>query len=398
MKVVKYTNNIVAIGVAATLTPFIKFDSSTRVHMLTNHLAQMIVPKISDIPRVMTCFETQLYSFDIQMPATGSVHSVHPKYRRGIDKDSIKNNPLITLIYRNQETGVYDLVNIETHHSKHRVFGFKYIINPMVSRIRPGMWIEKGTVLAHSPNVKDGGIYSSGISCNIINLSLPCCIEDGYGVSESFCEKASLTTLSNVVTQWGRKTYPLNIYGDPNHPEIYKPFPDIGDRVRPDGLVYALREFNPMFDPIEMTTKSLTTVDIVNDILVYGTPNALVYDVIVESGIGESSAKTQTPEPMMEQVNKYIKHLREYYSSIIESYEGLLKQDRNINISPRLSQLITRAYADTPNKNKSAVGGVIRRMYKNIPLDEFRVEIITEKQTPLGMGGKITGYHGDIPL
>ena len=381
-------------GAMAATNPFIVFDSSSRLAMLSHHLDQAVTPKQSDIPRVMTGLEPQLEAFDIRMPVDAIIIEVHHKFRRGFDQNAIKANPYTTIIYQCQETGIYDTLDITNYNSKHRVFGIKYILAPIVQQLRRGFHIPRGTVLASSPNIKEGGIFSNGVSCNVVNLSLPCTIEDGYGVSESFCERASLLELPTVSASWGKKTYPLNTYGNA---DIFKAYPDVGDTIRPDGLVFALREYNSTFDALEMSAKALMEIDMVHDIRIYGVPGAKVYDITVESGIGESKSKTVTPAAISSQPERYVNHIKDYYAGIRQTEEMLIKSERNLRLSPRLTQLFTRAYADTPNAHggKSNVGGIIRRTYKGIPLDEWRVEIKCHREVPIALGSKITGYHGD---
>lgn len=393
----KLPNRLETMGLTATLSPFVCFDSSSRVQMLASHISQTVVPFQSDIPRSMTGFETQLaeYTFNITMPVDGIVISVHKKYFGDLSHNPNMKNPLITIIYQNQENGEYDYIDIHEYHSKHKIFGCQFIINPIVDKIRPGSAIPKGTLLAHSPSIKEGGIYSSSIEANVAYLSLPGTIEDGFVVSESFCEKGAPLEISHSVAEWGRKTYPLNLYGDEHN---YKPFPDIGDKIRPDGLVFALREYNSQFDAIEMNNKALMKVDMIHDIRIYGIPGAEVYDVQVESGIGENRNRPLTPKGIELQPLRYINQTSNYYAGIKNTYDKLVRENvRGIGISPRLQILITQAIADKPNLNavSNANGtGIVRRTYKNVPLDEYRVLIRYKNRKKLKLGSKITNLHG----
>jgi hypothetical protein len=390
----KRENNLKLMGLMATTSPFIQFDSSSRLAMMVHHLEQAVSPKISDIPRAMTGFETQLTTFDIRMPTNAVIVSIHHKYRRGFDKFAIKENPSITIIYQCQETGIYDVLYISCFQTRHRIYGTKLIFNPIVSRLRVGMHIPRDTIFAYSPNLKQGNIFSNGLSCNVVNLSFPCTIEDGYGVSESFCKRSSLTELPCVIGSWGKRMYPLNTYGTIDN---FKPFPDIGDKIRKDGLVFAFREYNTTYASTEMTAKALMEIDMTYDIRIYGTPEATVYDVNVLSGVEETKSKKQTPSAMCEQVDRYIEHSSQYYKGILEVHDELEKSKNLLNLSPRLIQLFTRALADSPNscKNNRTAGGLIKRVYKGIPLDEYRVEIFCSREIPINMGSKITGLHGD---
>lgn len=382
------------LGAMSTSNPYITFNSSSRTKMYAAHLDQAISPAHPDIPIGLTGLEPQLRAFDIRMPCDGVIISVHNKFRRSLDAHAIKDNSLMTIIFQSQENGEYDCLDITEYHSKHRIYGVKYILSDIVSKIRPGYHIPRDTILARSPNTLSGNIYSNSLRCNVVNLSIPSTIEDGFAVSESFCKRGALLELPTITGQWGKKYYPLNIYGDDNH---FKAYPDVGDKIRPDGLVFAIREYNDSFDALEMTTKSLREVDMINDIRIYGHAGATVYDVTVESGIGESKAKPTTPIAMTKQSERYIGHIREYYNGIIESYETILRTiDKNPRLSPRLNQLITRAYADQPNnpRYKNQTGGIIRRTYKMVQLDEYRVVIKAYKTLELNKGSKLSNNHG----
>lgn len=390
----KRRNSIINTGLMSAANFAIKFVSASRLAMLAHHLTQAVSPKQSDIPRILTGLESQLEAFNIVMPVPARIISVHKRFKPGHDKFSIRNNPNTVIIFQCQETGLYDCIDLTTYYDKHLVYGIKYELMPIVNKLMPNDFVAQGTILVKSPNVKDGGIYSNTITANVVNMALPGTIEDGYVVSESFCQRGSLMEMNKTVASWGRKSYPLNLYGDIDN---YKPFPDVGDKIRPDGLVMALRSYDDKYNALEMDSKSLCEVDMIHDTRFYGPPNAIVYDVLVESGIGESKNRVVTPNSMAEQPERYVNHLREYYNGILRSHDDILRMNKNPELSPRLIQLVTRAIADTPNtgKNKTTAGGITRRVYKRRPLDEYRVEVSNYRYNPLNLGSKITGHNGD---
>ena len=390
----KKRSKIELLGAMAASGSFSQCNSSSRLHMLANHLSQAVSPKHSDIPRIMPGLETQMTSFDTRMPTDSIIISVHHKFVRQLDAHAIKSNPTTSIIFQCQETGIYDTLTIDTYHSKHIAYGVKQVISPIVAKLRKGFSVPRDTILAQSPNVKVGGIYANGLSCSVANISLPGTIEDGYVISRSLANRAALLEMRTVVGQSGKRSYMLNLYGTE---EEYKPYPNVGDVIRSDGLVFATREYSETFDALEMSTRRLMEVDMNHDTCVYGSPGAIVYDVTVESGIGETMMKPMTPEAMALQSKRYIRHGNDYYSSILDSYNDILMTDRKAKLSPQLIQLITRAYGDTPNvvDGKNLGGGKIRRVYKNVPLDEYRVEIKYSKENPLAKGAKLTGLFGD---
>lgn len=394
----KNNNRIETLGLSATLGPYLKFNSSSRICMLTSHKSQVITPEETDVPRSMTGFESQLgdHVFNIVMPTDGIVESIHYKYRPGLGKDSINGNPITTIVYRCHVTGHYDSIDVYEYHTTHKVFGTKFVIQPIVGKLRPGVAIPKGTILAANPNVKAGGIYASGVETSMAYMSKPCTIEDGVGVTECYLKRIRPLEITKYVCSWGRQSYPLNVHGDADN---YKPFLDIGDVVPESGLLFATREYDSTFDAFDMTPKALMRVDMIHDQRIYGTPGATIYDITVESGIAESRTKKRTPENMCSMVNKYINNATLYYNSLLATYDSIIAKDRNAVLNPRLMNLVVRAIADRPNahaaKTKSRENGIIRRTHKRVPLDEYRVEIKCTTRIPVGLGTKLTGSHGN---
>ncbi len=377
---------------AASGSSFLSHNSPSRNQMDWSFKQQMIPIAQPDIPRVMNCFESQLITFDIRMPEDGVIYRIIPKYITGRDRLAIRSTPYVTIIFKRISDGKFDYIDVYEHHSRHKLYGMKFVIMPIVHSLRPEDFVPKDTIFAKSPNKKEGDIYTSGISVNVINASFPCSIEDGYGVSRSFCKRAGLLEMFIAEGHHGKDQYPLNIYGTKDH---FKAHPEIGDYTRPDGLIFAYREFNSKYDMANMTKEALMQVDSISDILVYGPANAKVYDMTVLSGIGESTAKPQTPTPMLVQSKRLIDALSIYYST-------LLQVEREIGyggdkLSPKLIQLFTRAYADKPNANhaNSVSSGKIRRTIRNVPLDEVVVTLYLERLSDLHMGGKLTGNHGN---
>ena len=382
-------------GLVSIISPFSNYDSSPRLAMLYNHIRQAVQVRFPDIPLMLHGYENQLRAYDIRMPDDGIVVSVHHKYKRGLSNGSIKENPLTSIIYQNAHTGEYDCVHIHEYNTNHRTYGSKYILDPIVNKLSKGMQIRKGTIFAHSPAKFIGDIYSTSLTCNVLAISDPVTTEDGFGVSESFCKRAGLLELNKWTGSWGKKRYLLNTYGTIDN---FKGYPDVGEAVRDDGVLFAFREYNDNFNALEMTNEALMYVDPDHDIKTHAEPGSIVYDITVESGIGETNNKVILSPSLAKQSEKYINQLSVYYESLLESEAKILKENKEALFSPILAQLLTRAIADKPNNpsNKMAVGGRVRRAYKKEDLDDYRITIKTYNSKKLGIGAKLTNLHGGL--
>ncbi|MFO5979505.1 hypothetical protein ACLBSL_33005, partial [Klebsiella pneumoniae] len=89
----------------------------------------------------------------------------------------------------------------------------------------------------------------------------------------------------------GRKAFFLNMYGDD---KVYKPFPDIGDVIRPDGVIFAIRDHDDDLAPAEMTPRALRTLDRTFDRAVIGTPGAKVIGIDIWRGERVNPSPTPT--------------------------------------------------------------------------------------------------------
>ena len=62
--------------------------------------------------------------------------------------------------------------------------------------------------------------------------------------------------------EFGANEFPLNLYGDDLH---YKPFPEIGEAIREDGLLMALRRFDANLAPAMVSRRDLQEIDYLFD-------------------------------------------------------------------------------------------------------------------------------------
>lgn len=393
------------VGVAS-LNFAARHNSSSRQVMFTaSHIGQaltLIDPKPN---RVQTGVEREFgkYTFNVKVKKDSVVVKVIPKYRQRIGANSIKENPSSLLILECETTGEVDMLDLPYHSNgsviKHQQFGFKYIGKPELSKLIPGGRVEKDTILLDSPNVKEGGTYCFGRDVNVAYMSLPGIIEDGFIVSESFCKKFAIRKYERRTASWGKNFYPLNLYGDENN---YKPFPDIGDTIRPDGLLFALREYDPLLGGLEMNKIALTTVDYTFDKLYYAQPNAKVVDMDIEHSLVDNPP---TPMGMEVQTQKYYDALFKFHQEVVDVYDELLMQrGKNLKLSSAFHKQLVTSMAFIGMKNVKATDTLpnrkqlkkrkVNKTRRCEPIDDWHVTIQTEYMEFPTRTYKITNMHG----
>lgn len=376
-----------SIGIAA-LNPTLMHDSSSRLQMMCSHIGQSLVVMGSTVRRMQTGVEREYgkYTHNIKMPCNAIVIKTIQKFPPTYDTSGQNENPLTIVVYENTDHPLREvgILEIPTYHSLHQYFGFKYVFKPIMSRLVPGATIQKGTVIADSPSVTENGDYRYGLEAQMALMSIPAVIEDGAVVSESFRKRLTTKAFGSRVGSWGKNRFPLNLYGDERN---YKPFPDIGQYIRPDGLLFALRPYDEMLAVVNMTPDALREPDLF-DRKTYAAPLAKVIDVVVHKG---THNKTTLPIGMETQTNHYYRRSLMFYDTVIDTYNKLRQKRReSLYISPEFERLMEESLAMTDENTKEK----ITKTYNRNPIDEWQVEVFYEYELVPTIGYKITDLHG----
>lgn len=374
---------------ANSMNPFHRHDSSPRGAMIANHLGQSLVINGSTERMVQTGYEREYgkYTFGVSMPCNGLILEVIPRYTPSLGEDSIDDNPQTIVIYENVDTKQIGMLSLTQYCSNHQYFGFRYQEGPGWKHLRVGAEIPEGTVFLRSPNVTDDGGYKPGIEANIAYMSHPATSEDGVLIASDFLPRIGFRTYENRVVEWGQKKFALNLYGDEN---TYKPFPDIGQRIREDGVLMALRPYGPEeLAIVEQSVRSTMEVDYTFDTTVYvNGPGGRVVDIRIHH---DATSWNHAEKHMDKQAQKYDKARRIFYQRIVDTWKKYhrLRKD-NLDITPELSRMVVEALSVTTEGEGQRVG----KLYRQIPLDDYRVEFVVEYDIEPGVGFKITDLHG----
>jgi len=372
-------------------------DSASRKQMFGSHVGQALVISGSTERRIQTGMEMEYgkYTFSVKMPANGRVLRVLQRYPETLGAETIRFNPQSVVLFERLDNREVGIINLPRYCSQHQYFGFEYVPGPAMSKLRPGMEIEEGEIFLNSPSVTPDGGYKFGRECNVAFMSHPAVSEDGVVVCEDVLPHFSFKTYEHRVVEWGSKRFPLNLYGDENN---FKPFPDIGEKLRDDGLLMMLRDYNTRLAPIEQSIHDLRRIDNIFDKGTYvAGPGGRVVDIkIFHDGqvVPFSAIGGVVPLSMDRQPMKYERARRYFYQSIIEEYRRLRReQGKGLRISLEFHRLIIEAYSviGGPTTNEEQV----RKVYRQAPLDEWRVEFVVEYTITPTIGFKVTGCHGD---
>lgn len=362
--------------------------SSPRQVMFGGQIGQAVVTACTMVRNNLTGDEREYgkYTFGKKVSKTVRVEKIIDKLPPGIGGVSAEN-PLRTVIVREPETMVLGVLDVPLWHSRHQSYGFKYKHTKRYEELRQKDMLMEGERLTVSPNVKEGGIWGYGCEANVAFMTTPETIEDGFCASQEFLERNRFSAVKNSVVSFGSRYVALNLYGDENN---YKPFPDIGERVKDHGIIMALRRIDDRLSIVELTPKALMEVDYEFDKRIYAAPGATVVDIDVLHNVANN--KVRSLVGTAEQPMRYYEMVSKYYAKLIDSYEQARREARHnhteLTLTPELHSLIVRARERTQVNNTKLV-------YRNAELDDFRVELTYTYDVIPTIGFKFTATHGD---
>lgn len=377
----------------AALQPYPEFISSSREVMFMGHAGQSLVVAGTE-PRLVTTGAERLlgkFTFNKKVPSDSEVYAVIPRFSNTAG-GTVKGNNNCLVIFKSDKPGRYEAVEMQSFFSLHQHFGFAYRHTAEFAKVTTGKPFRKGTVLADSPALTENGDYGYGVNAVVAMMTVPGIIEDGLVVRRGYLEKLKTKGYGRRVINFGNKKYPLNLYGKDGK---YKYIPEIGERVGPDGLLYAARTKDPLMDAINMHPERLKHVDFFADETIYAEPNAKIVDIIVHHCPG---TKEKTPLGMGDQAKAYWNAEQIYHNAIHKMYDGLQRTHRkSLELSPLLNRIVCEAMGRqstrTDNRNKKV--RTLNKTYRMQALDEYRIEVVFEYDIVPDEGFKLTGCHGD---
>lgn len=382
------------VGLAIGLNNWAACDSASRLDMVGSHLSQMTVISGAEYRRIYSGIEREYgkATFKAEMPSTGSVLALVPKYTGGVGKNAIpaSHNSMSYLIYQDLDAAergemILGVLELPAWHWLHQNYGFRFQPTADLKRIVENDILPKGRILAQSPNVcPKTNNYKFGRETKVVYMSVPGIIEDGYIVRRGLLKELSFKSYGKVMFGWGKKTYPVNIYGDEN---TFKSFPDVGEVIRPDGLLFASREYDPINAGVEMSVNNMRKVDIVADKTIYCPPGARIVDVEIKRNFRNFEI---LPEEMNEQAQKYHNAQVVQARKINDLCKRFKRAHNDVQLTELLHNLQVRNLIELGEYKKGA-----NKTFRANLIDDWTVTVTYEKDDIPTVGYKITGIHGD---
>ena len=374
----------------------VAYNAPARGTMMSSHFAQRPVISGSEPDLIQTGIAEEFgkYTFSVKMPEDGTILRVIPRYKNGVSDEDVHFNPETVVIYRSHETGQIGFFTLPYYASYHPVFGFKYEQKEAAKRIEHMAEFAKDTVFADSPAVHGESHYTYGHNLNIVYMSHPNVGLDGYVINRDALKHFKFKIYETRSISLGSNSIPLNLYGDD---ENYKPFPDIGEYIRDDGLLMARRNFDAALAPAMLSVKDLQRVDYLFDEKVYvRAGEGRIVDITV---VRSENVNRQLPEEMTKQLTKYANANGRFFQEIVKFEEEQIRESKKqglggeINISAPLQRLIVTAKGMV-NYHHSQSKAPLSLTYKREPLNTWRLTFTIEYDVLPDIGFKWTCQNG----
>lgn len=374
------------VGSPLLLSPLAAHISSQRAKMFGSNLSQAMVVHGNEVARIQSGYENKYGRYCVD--PTWREHDVQildiiPKFSQLSNESGVIHNPEFTVIYKDVETpdptvGYFTVPDYVLLHSKFGYFTKKSNIN----ELRPDSYIPKDMKFVEAPN-HENQLYNLGVNANTCYMPLWGTTNDAFIVSESFRRKLEHTEIDQKVILIGTNYIPLNLYGDD---ENYKTFPDIGECVRDDGVIFAMREHTADSLIADITADSLRVPSGVHDEVYTAPAGARVLDVNIF--INKSRFNELKSIGTYAQFAKYQESLNVYYNNIIGCYNRYLRE--GLKISPQFASLVVQAKGRCYN-------GEFRDLVlycKKEPIDLIYLVITYASSHGVTKGYKITSRDG----
>lgn len=368
-------------------------DSSSRGVMFGSQLSQRIVTRKADRKLIITGMEREFAksSSKIKMPHDGHILAIVSKFRQeSLIKEDADVSPAVYIIYQRDDNSHIDYFVVKDFGSYDQLFGWKYHqVENNMAKLRYGQYIAKDTVFAEPPSTRNG-YFDFGFNVNVLLDSRPEVAEDGFLASHELMEELNFDVEEKRVIEFGTKKYPLRIHDG-------KIFPGIGEIVKEDGLLMALRDIDMDTLPVDMSASGLEYVDYYSDELVFARAGhvGVVTDIKVERNAGIQFL----PEQLCEQAQKYYEANLSFHKEILNTYYRLRAEHKrkygqlaDLPTTPACHELFVEAIAITRQENEDK--GQVHPIYRKNRIDAWRVEITVRYNIKPGKDFKFADTHG----
>ena len=425
------------VGVAADDVPLISTVSGSRGAMVGGHKKSAAPVDTPDVQLHFTGASREYYKyvFNSVVGEAGQIMSYLDL--KGVKHSSVikRNSGTVSggvisqvIFYQRQgsEGGVthIDVIEVESRTKHDNIFSSKLTPSAKLNNLQAGDYLQKGDVLNTVPS-QIGKEFADGVNLLTTTMSHPEIIEDSYLISDRAANKMHAYGIKRFFIALRDYEYFLNTYGTLDAPKY---FPSVGDAVRDDGLVAAVRKHDPMFAALDMSIADTMEHSTYYDSCYHVDADpkhvnnrddpdsgSRVIDLRVwrnEASVsirnGEEFNKIRATNQNITELDIPAKNLKSYYGQIVQFYLYQLKcvygDSSRIKFSPEATRVIceamaseagtySREFSNLPRSSNTPLSAV-ERIYQYSPITHYSVEIVVRYPIPVTVSSKITDLSG----
>lgn len=289
---------------------------------------------------------------------------------------------------------IIDVSVTSNYTSHHHVFSSNKTPTDLLRSIVRGEvdYLEKGQRLTKLPSLFDkGGVeeFADGVPLSTVTISHPDLIEDSYDISETAAKM--LMAYGHRIIEFSLRSdeYLLDTYGTYGADMQWHPrfMPDVGEAIRDDGLVIAIRRHDPLYAGLEMSAGELRHPSPYFDVCEYvdadpehhknplPTNGSRVIDIqvwrdetaVVNRGLGEDNCILCTEQNKSE-LDKYALALKSYYIDILHFYFSVEDKEEVVwstQAYTLIYQALAAALPDVYNQYSATINKIVNRAIKH---------------------------------
>lgn len=370
--------------------------TASRADMFASEIGQAPPLQGSEVKLIQTGMEREYgkYTHQIKMPSNAMITKVVQQYPpNGVISGHVQYPT--TVVFQdmdysddtNTRTPCFGAVTIPIFSLNHHVLGFDFVRTRAARSLQAGIGVPADTILARSPSLDDNGDYRYGKNANICLSSFPEGRQDGVVLRKGFAETSKFRGYGEMTIQFGGDEVPLNLYGND---EVYKIFPDIGEEIRPDGVLFATRKLIPGLYPIQMNRKTLRQHNDTDNRKIAKEQGGRVISVEV---IYAPRGRPTTPTGMDEQPKRYLHAQRQYYYELKSAYDEIRQRHgSNFVLHPNFHNLLVRGEMMLLDHFKDKQR--ITYVESGSPLSEWTVKVTYAYDIVPTIGHKLADQNG----
>ena len=294
------------------------------------------------------------------------------------------------LIIQNSQTKVLDFIEIKGYQVLSPGIGYiNRYVKGFRSKCQSFAPLEKGERLTLSPSVSDDNMYRNGVELNYCTSSEVLLEEDAALISEEAVnEKLGHMYMEEHTFILGHNEMLISAYDSSSEGNF---LPEIGERVREDGILIAARKHDNSSVPRIISNTKSSEVSYTEDRYIRVNPKSEVINVEVLFEPRSIHSELNSKSPHFKQLHKYHLAKLRWTKSVIAIYDEFSK--KGYTLSNRMNQLVTRCVTwDFMYGSKSKKLPSLK--LKDKVIDRVVIKIVTGYAEHIGVGAKIACRSG----